>query len=51
MSEVTDDKDARIVVYCAVGGRAEKAKAKLEELGITNVENGGGFDDVKDRFQ
>lgn len=51
IDEVTDDKDAKIVVYCAVGGRAGKAKTKLEELGFTNVENGGGFDDVKDRFQ
>ena len=51
ISEVTDDKDAKIVVYCAVGGRAGKAKTTLEELGFTNVENGGGFDDVKDRFQ
>lgn len=51
ISEVTGDKEAKIVVYCAVGGRAGKAKAKLEELGFSNVENGGGFDDVMDRFQ
>lgn len=51
ISEVTDDRDAQIVVYCAVGGRAAKAKEKLAELGYTNVENGGGFDDMKDRFQ
>lgn len=50
ISDVTTDKDAKIVVYCAVGGRAGKAKAALESLGYTNVENGGGFDDVKDRF-
>ena len=51
IDEVTQDKDAKIVVYCAVGGRAGRAKAKLEELGYSNVENGGGFDDVKDRFK
>ena len=51
ISEVTDDKDAKIVVYCAVGGRAGMAKAKLEELGFTNIENGGGYDDVKGRFE
>lgn len=51
ISEVTDDRDAKIVVYCAVGGRAAKAKAKLEELGYTNVENGGGYNDVKDRLE
>lgn len=51
IAEVTDDKDAKIVLYCAVGGRAGRAKTRLEELGFTNVENAGGFDDVKDRFQ
>ena len=50
ISEVTDNKDAKIVVYCRVGGRAKIAKEKLEELGFTNVENGGGFNDVKGRF-
>ncbi|MFK8112477.1 MAG: rhodanese-like domain-containing protein [Rubripirellula sp.] len=51
IGEVTDDKNARIVVYCAVGGRAGKAKAALEELGFTNVENAGGFDDIKSRYE
>lgn len=51
ISEVTTDKDAKIVVYCAVGGRAGKAKDALEQLGYTNVENGGGYDDVKERFK
>ena len=51
ISEVTDNKDAKIVVYCAVGGRAGKAKTTLEGLGFTNVENAGGYDDVKDRFK
>ena len=51
INEVTTDKDAKIVVYCAVGGRAAKAKDTLEQLGYTNVENGGGYDDVKQRFE
>ncbi len=51
ISDVTTDKDAKIVLYCAVGGRAGKAKTALESMGYTNVENAGGFDDVKDRFQ
>lgn len=50
ISEVTSDKDAKIVLYCAVGGRAGKAKTTLENLGFTNVENAGGYDDVKDRY-
>eukprot|EP00930_Biecheleria_cincta_P094726 TRINITY_DN86159_c0_g1_i1.p2 TRINITY_DN86159_c0_g1~~TRINITY_DN86159_c0_g1_i1.p2 ORF type:complete len:162 (-),score=25.74 TRINITY_DN86159_c0_g1_i1:208-693(-) len=36
------DKNALIVLHCAVGGRAEKGKAFLESLGYTNVLNGGG---------
>jgi phage shock protein E len=51
IAEVTDDKNAKIVLYCAVGGRAGTAKAKLEELGFTNVENGGGFDDMQKRYK
>ncbi|TWU04411.1 rhodanese-like domain-containing protein [Stieleria varia] len=51
ISNVTDDKDAKIVVYCAVGGRAGKAKTKLEELGFTNVENAGGYDDIKSKYE
>ena len=51
IAEVTGDKNARIVVYCAVGGRAGKAKRALERLGYTNVENAGGYDDVKARFE
>ena len=50
IAEVTSDKDAKIVVYCAVGGRAEKAKTTLNQLGFTNVENGGGFEDVQQRL-
>lgn len=51
ISEVTNNKDATIVVYCAAGGRAGKAKDKLEELGFTNVENAGGYDDIKQRYR
>ncbi len=51
ISEFTDDKSGKIVVYCQVGGRAKIAKEELEKLGFTNVENGGGLDDVKGRFK
>ncbi len=50
IAEATDDKSAKIVVYCAAGGRAGKAKETLEELGFTNVENAGGYDDIKSRY-
>lgn len=44
-------KDAKIVLYCKSGGRAGKAKETLEELGFIDVENAGGYDDIKQRFQ
>jgi len=51
IKEVTDDKNAKIVLYCAAGSRAGIAKKALEDLGFTNVENAGGYDDVKDRLK
>lgn len=41
------DKAKPVVVYCAKGGRAAKAKAQLEAAGYTNVVNGGGLDDLQ----
>jgi rhodanese-related sulfurtransferase len=40
----TQDRSARIVVYCRTGHRASIAKAKLEALGFTQVNNFGGID-------
>jgi phage shock protein E len=40
------DKTKPVVVYCAKGGRAQKAKDKLEAAGYTHVVNGGGYDDL-----
>jgi phage shock protein E len=40
------DKSKPIVVYCAAGRRAARAKRTLEEAGYTNVVNGGGYDDL-----
>ncbi len=40
------DKTKPVVVHCAVGGRAAKAKQQLEAAGYTQVVNGGGFDDL-----
>jgi phage shock protein E len=51
IGEVTNDKNAQIVLYCAIGGRAGNAKEKLEQLGFTNVENGGGYEDIKLRYE
>lgn len=33
------EKDARIVVHCAVGGRGTLATKTLQEMGYTNVAN------------
>ncbi len=33
------DKDARIIVHCALGGRGSLAAKSLKEMGYTNVAN------------
>ena len=38
-SEELPDKDARIVVHCALGGRGSLAAKSLKEMGYTNVAN------------
>jgi phage shock protein E len=50
ISALLPDKSQPIIVYCARGGRAGKAKQTLESLGYTNVENGGGYGDMQKRF-
>jgi len=39
--------DAPIYVYCAVGGRAEIARGRLQAQGYTNVTNVGGLEDAR----
>lgn len=41
------DKTKPIVLHCAAGGRATKAKTQLEAAGYTQVVNGGGLDDLR----
>lgn len=50
ISSLLPDKSQHIIVYCARGGRAEKAKQTLEGLGYTHVENGGGYKSMQERF-
>ena len=45
---VAGDKARPIVVYCAKGSRAAKAKATLDAAGYSSVVNGGGLDDLRD---
>ncbi len=40
-------KDTPILTYCNFGGRAGRAKTILESAGFTNVENGGGYRELK----
>lgn len=44
---VAGDRTRPIVVYCAAGSRAAKAKAQLDATGYTHVVNGGGFNDLR----
>lgn len=41
------DKSKPVVVYCAAGGRAGRAKALLEKNGFTTVVNGGGYSSLR----
>lgn len=41
------DTTRPIVVYCASGRRAAKAKRALDQAGYTNVVNGGDLDDLR----
>ncbi len=43
INEVARDKDTPIYVYCRSGRRSGIAKMTLDEMGFTNVENLGGF--------
>lgn len=43
---VAGDRTRPIVVYCAKGGRAAKAKAQLDAAGFARVVNGGGLGDL-----
>ena len=40
-------KDTPIYLYCAVGGRAEVARQRLEAIDYSNVTNVGGLEDAR----
>lgn len=46
IGEVTDDKDAKIFVYCRSGRRSGVAQEALQAAGFSNVINAGGYDDL-----
>ena len=43
------NKDTDLHLYCRSGGRAGKAKAALEAVGYTSVQNAGGIADARDQ--
>ena len=45
--QLLPSKEAPIICFCAVGGRASTAKKALDALGYTNVINAGGLADVR----
>lgn len=47
IASVVADKDTPIKLYCRSGGRAGMAKKTLEDMGYTNVENVGGYEDAR----
>lgn len=48
ISNHVKNKDAKIMLYCGSGRRAGIAKKALEEIGYTNITNGGGYKDLKE---
>ena len=44
------ETEERIVLYCASGSRSEYARMILNQLGVTNVENGGGYQEMLRKY-
>lgn len=44
VSRLRLDKDQVVYLYCAVGGRAELARQRLQAIGFTRVINAGGLE-------
>jgi phage shock protein E len=51
ITEVAPDKAQKIYLHCRSGGRSGQAKTQLEGLGYTNVENAGGLEDARAKFE
>jgi rhodanese-related sulfurtransferase len=48
VSNIIDDKEKEIIVYCNNGTRSSEAKIKLEELGYANVYDLGAMTNWKE---
>ena len=51
LSELPEDKNTTIMVYCRSGSRSAAAKQILEKAGYTAVTNGGGYSALKDTYK
>ena len=51
IGEVAKNKSQKIYLHCRSGGRSGRAKIQLEGLGYTNVENVGGLEDARAKFE
>jgi phage shock protein E len=51
IGEVASDKDQKIYLHCRSGGRSGQAKVELQKLGYTSVENAGGLEDARAKFE
>ena len=51
IGEVAPDKEQKIYLHCRSGGRSGQAKTQLEGLGYTSVENVGGLEDARAKFE
>jgi len=51
ITELTENKDSEIHVYCRSGNRSGKAKVALEALGFTKVINEGGYQEILEKRQ
>jgi len=47
IGSVTQDKDAKIELYCRSGRRSGIARGTLRDVGYKNVDNIGGFEALK----
>ena len=48
-AEGIEDKDREIIIYCASGARSSYGMRILNQMGFTNVENGGGLHNMMAR--
>lgn len=51
ISEITENKEQPIVLYCRSGARSEIALTALKALGYTQLENAGGYQSLKEKLE